>query len=175
MISLILALGMSGQAILYPTGRVMPGDPCAACPDPDSFTCQMWPATCYQCWEDCGSPIATPTVTPTPTNTPPPPTPTPHGPTCELRLPGSGLVYLTAYYKHESSTQGTRYTFETTSKELRPGEVARPCPCEGTPVGFTWSFTTTGKPFMECGDTGWKHWHIFSDGFESGDLEAWDG
>ena len=185
---LMLMLGVSGQDILRPTGRMAPGtpaptptvtptpDPCADCPEPDGFSCAMWPMVCYQCWEDCGRPIATPTVTPTPTKTPtptPPPTPTPQGPACELLLPSGGVVYMVAYYLHESSVSGTRYSFQTVPVGVVPGSTLRPCPCEGHPVGFEW-YTSDGVLLKSCGDTSTKHWHIFSDGFESGDLEAWN-
>ena len=149
--------------------------PCDHCPDPESFTCQMWPNLCFQCWEDCGEPIAThtPTPTPAPTRTPtPPPTPTPNGPACELVSPAGGTVYLVAYYEHESSTSGTRYQFQTAPVAIPPGSTARPCPCQGHPVGFRW-YSSDGSILKTCGDTSTKHLHIFSDGFESGDLGKW--
>jgi hypothetical protein len=152
-------------------------DPCSGCPEPGGFICELWPDACYACWEDCGDPIAT--HTPTRTHTPvatstPTPTPTPQGPACPLVLPGGGAVYLIAYYEHESSVQGTRYADHVGPVFLPPGATARPCrpPCEGHPVGFEW-FTTDGVLIKSCGDTSTAHWHLFSDGFESGDLGAW--
>ena len=179
---LFVAPGPFAQEVLRPTGRMVPGsttptptpDPCAACPDPDSFSCQMWPLICQQCWEDCGSPIATPTPTPTRTPTPPPPTPTPQGPACELRPQDERVVYLVAFYLHESKVQGTRYSYRTDPILVAPQTVLRPCPCQGHPVGCKW-YTSSGELIKSCGDTSTKHWHIFSDGFESGGLEEWDG
>lgn len=150
-------------------------DPCDACPDPESFSCLMWPNICFQCWEDCGSPIAThtPTPPPTPTKTPtPPPTPTPHGPACELELPVGGTVYLVAFYEHESSTSGTRYHYQTAPVAVDPGSTIRPCPCQGSPVGFKW-YAAGGTLLKSCGDTSTAHWHIFSDGFETGNTGRW--
>ena len=77
------------------------GDPCSACPDMESWACQMWPETCYPCWEACGSPVATPTPAPpppppaatkTPVPTQPPATPVP----TYTPAPGSGVVVQTA-------------------------------------------------------------------------------
>lgn len=55
-----------------------PSNPCPQCPDPLGFSCQMWPQMCYQCWSDCGHPLATPTPTRTATPRPPTATPTPN-------------------------------------------------------------------------------------------------
>lgn len=168
---------LSAQEIRRPTGRMAPGeaDPCAACPAPDSFTCQAWPMACYQCWEDCGSPIATHTPTPLPTRTPtppPPPTPTPNGPACELGLPNGGSVYLIAFYLHESEQRGVRYSYRTASISVSPGSLLRPCPCEGHPVGFEWH-TADGRLLGSCGDTATEIEAIFEDGFETGNTKAW--
>ena len=174
---------LPGQEVHRPTGRLIPGevtptptpDPCAACSDPDSFTCQAWPLACYQCWEDCGSPIAThtPTPPPVPTRTPtPPPTPTPQGPACALPVSSGAEVYLVAYYLHESNVQGVRYSHQTEPASVAPGAIISPCPCQGHPVGFKW-YTSWGVLLKTCGDTSTRHWHIFSDGFESGNLEEW--
>lgn len=184
-ILLLVLLVLPGQEIHRPTGRVAPGtpaptatpsptpDPCAACPAPDSFTCQMWPLICYQCWEDCGHPIATPT--PTPTATPPPPTatPTPQGPECILTTPSTGTYQLFASYLHEDEEEhGLRWVSKP--KVTVPfGVTLRPCPCEGIPVGFRWVSSLIGT-IKECGDTGTVFPFIFSDGFESGNLEAWN-
>lgn len=55
-----------------------PSNPCPQCPDPNGFSCQMWPEVCYQCWAACGHPLATPTPTRTATPRPPTPTSTPN-------------------------------------------------------------------------------------------------
>jgi hypothetical protein len=165
---------------ITPTPTVTPTitptpDPCADCPPPESPVCQMWPLMCFQCWEDCGQPIAThtPTPIPTATRTPtPPPTPTPQGPACALPLPSGGTIYLVAFYEHESDAQGTRYSFQTAPVWVAPGSTARPCPCEGYPVGFQW-YTSDGVLLKSCGDVTTKHWHLFSDGFETGDVSKW--
>ena len=187
---ILLVAGLPGQQVLRPTGRVAPSegtpsatptptptpDPCAGCPDPDSFTCAMWPHVCYQCWEDCGQPIATRTPTPLPTRTPTPqptPTPTPNGPACELSLPGGGAVYLVGFYLHESEKQlKTRYTFQTAPVSVGPGALLRPCPCEGFPVGFKW-YTADGRLIRACGDTATILPFIFEDGFETGTIDRW--
>jgi hypothetical protein len=150
-------------------------DPCSGCPDPHGVICRLWPEVCYQCWEDCGDPIATHTPTPVPTALPPTPTPTPtppQWPPCELFLEDAGVIYMVAYYEHESSVQGTRYSFRTANKWVPDFTTVNPCPCEGHPVGFRW-YASGGYLLKECGDTSTQHWHVFSDGFESGDLGAW--
>jgi hypothetical protein len=184
MISLLLILLLSvpsldGQEIRRPTGRMIPGvatptpHPCADCPAPGSFTCAMWPEVCYQCWEDCGQPIATPTPTPTSTPPPPTPTPTPNGPACELLLPSVESVYLVAFYLHGSESHpGMRYNFQTSSVVVPPGAIARPCPCQGHPVGFKW-YTADGVLLKACGDTSTLHWLIFRDGLETGTTDSW--
>ena len=148
-------------------------DPCDGCPEPGGTICEMWPDACYACWEACGHPIAThtPTPIPTATRTPtPPPTPTPQGPECPLILPVGGTVYLVAFYEH-TIDDDTRYSYQTTTVSVPPGFTARPCPCEGYPVGFKW-FNGSGVLLKSCGDT-IKNLDIFEDGFESGDWGEW--
>jgi hypothetical protein len=107
---------------------------------------------------------------------------TPVIPDCPLRVTdGAATIYLVAIYAHESPTYpGMRYTFETDSMIIAPGEVATPCPCEGYPIGFEWyyippNFTkSAGVVVKECGDTGRPYPRIFKDGFESGDTSRWD-
>jgi hypothetical protein len=48
------------------------GDPCSACPAPESIACAINYSFCLQCWIDCGQPIFTPTPTRPPTRTPTP-------------------------------------------------------------------------------------------------------
>ena len=185
------------QEVRRPSGRAIPGptwtptatltptptptptpepDPCSGCMEPGSYWCEMLPEICYQCWEDCGNPQATPTPTrtSTPTRTPTPQaTPTPNGPACELSAP-SGAIYLVAYYAHESEVRGVRYSYKTAPVTYRPGRTVKPCPCQGFPIGFEW-FTVAGAVLKSCGDTSTAHWHshIFSDGFETGDTDRW--
>lgn len=154
-----------------PTATPTPDpDPCAACPDPDSFSCTIAWSICVQCWEDCGQPIATPTPTPTET---PPPTPTPNGPACEIIFPTQADIYLVAFYAHESTTRGTRYTHQTAPASVPPGSTVRPCPCEGYPIGFEWRAVNDNRILKSCGDTSSIFSYLFADGFESGDVEKW--
>jgi len=161
-------------------------DPCSECPDPDGYVCGLNYPACIACWEDCGQPFATPTPTPTRTPTAPAPTPTPNGPECILRSPlSSKAVQLVAIYAHESPVFGVRYTFTTPSDLMDPGDVARPCPCEGHPVGFEWYNANTGSLLKVCGDTSRVYPRsptptptpvpdvIFSDGFETGTTARW--
>lgn len=100
-----------------------------------------------QCWEECGSPIAT--ATPTPTQTPTP-TPTPVGPEC-IALMGGGSVTLVAVYEHEI-TEDVRYTYMAGPKSIPPGSwELRPSDVEGTPVGYEWY--VDGLLWKSCGDT----------------------
>ena len=171
---------------------------CSECPPQDSLSCLMWPESCRQCWEDCGQPMATPTPTPTPTRTPtktpvgPTPTPTPNGPECvlhgyALNNPGE-FVYLVAIYAHESPTFGVRYTFTTDAFWVGFADAARPCPCQGYPIGFEWHIARNGELIKACGDTitiyprsptpaptptPVPNIEIFSDGFENGGVENW--
>lgn len=174
---------------LTPTPTETPIDPCAGCPDLDSWSCQMWPQTCYQCWEDCGNPQATPT--PTRTRTPtatatPTITPTPVGPPCILHVDGPGSIYLVAFWAHESPTYGERYTFAAPSLSVPPGpHSARPDGVEGYPIGYEWWNAVSGELLKSCGDTSKIYPRtptptptpppssIFADGFESGDTSRW--
>ena len=185
-----LAPGPDSTATPTPTITPTP-DPCAACPDPDGFSCQMWPVMCYACWEQCGRPIATPTPTRTPTRTktptppPPTPTPTPNGPPCALHATKGENVYLIAFYAHESPTLGKRYTFTTPAMWIPAGYQANPCPCEGRPIGFEWRIAATDELLLGCGDTSHVYprsptptptpppFELFRDGFESGDTGRW--
>ena len=167
-----------------PTPTVTPTpDPCADCPAPDDWACIMWPEACYQCWEDCGHPIATHTPTPipsptrTPTPPPPTPTPTPQGPECELTTAAVEAIHLRAFYAHESSALGSKWVSVTAPVTVPVGTLLRPCPCEGRPIGFEWVVTLAGGPVVvkACGDTDPIYYGllIFQDGFESGDTGRW--
>ena len=147
-----------------------PADPCSECPAPDSFSCTIAWTTCVRCWEECGQPIATPTPTPTAT---PPPTPTPNGPACEVNFSSPSDVYLVAYYAHESPIQGKRYSYQTAPASIPSGSTVRPCPCEGSPIGFEWRAVTDNRILKSCGDTSSIFFHIFADGFESGSTSEW--
>lgn len=163
-----------------PSGRVEPGptwtptpvDPCAHCPPPESVGCWINYEACVDCWEECGQPIATPTPTRTPT---PAATPTPNGPVCELRLGSSKMVYLIVTYAHESpTTSNIRYRVITGSQLISPGQVVRPCPCQGHPIGFAWHDARTDDLLLKCGDVRQGFGPlIFADGFETGDTSKW--
>jgi len=164
-------------------------DPCAECPDPASFSCQMWPDPCYQCWADCGQPQATPTPTRTPTRTATPiptATPTPVGPPCVLYVTGPGEVYLVGIWAHESTVFGERYTYRSAAMHVNAGsQAARPGPVEGYPIGYEWWDATSGTLLKSCGDTSRVYPRtptptptpppdvIFTDGFETGDVSKW--
>lgn len=162
---------------------------CEDCPDPNSVGCAINYPVCLQCWENCGHPIATPTPTPTATATPtntPTPTPTPWVPPewceeieCELRTTNAGTVYLIGVWAHEDPAQpGMRYTFQAPPQTLEPGEVARPGPFEGCPIGYEWwyqppDFSKANALVKSCGDTDRRYPRIFQDGFESGNTGRW--
>ena len=145
-------------------------DPCASCPTPGTLSCFINQPACDACWAACGQPIATPTPTVTPT---PPPTPTPTGPECILYMLGPGSVFLVAFWEHEGAT-GKRYTFTVYPKTVLPGPWrGDPSDVEGHPVGYQWWDANGTTLLKSCGDTTPLHWHIFSDGFETGDISKW--
>jgi hypothetical protein len=190
----IAASSLSGQEIHRPAGRMIPGevtpspapDPCDACPDPDSFTCAMWPEVCYRCWEDCGSPIATPTPTPTRTPTP---TPTLAPGECRFSLPVDPghpkEVYAVGYYLHESETPGVRYrsnpplTYDKDANTLSAAHIGRPVAVEWYArlrgVGEYQVVSTCGvvPPLAIPPTPTPTPSFIFKDGFESGNTKAW--
>ena len=148
-----------------PTPTSAPGD-CSHCPDPEGMVCAYNYPLCVQCWADCGSPIATPT--------PVPPTPTPtQTPTrvsgCWFTSTG-GTVTMVAFYAHESTTPGVRYTYQTPPQTVPAGSVVEPGTAQGHPVGFEFYFD--GALTMSCGDAR-RGYPLFKDGFESGDYRAW--
>lgn len=102
-------------------------------------------------------------------------------PQCELRATSAATIYAVAVYAHEDAARpGMRYTYQTPPQTLEPGYVARPCPCEGYPIGFEWYMVppefekSTPVLVKSCGDTGRVYPFIFKDGFEGGDTSQWD-
>ncbi len=194
MVTLVLSFVSVGvivgeQAARRPSGRLVPGspvptatitptpDPCAGCPAPGSFTCAMWPLVCFQCWEDCGRPIATHTPTPIPVQ----PTRTPQpGPECVLHMTGPGRVLLVAVWAHGDAARPLRYTYEVFPRDVPPGSYrGDPDEVEGTPVGYEWWDANSIIMVKSCGDTGRIFVHpnhpglVFADGFETGDSSRW--
>jgi hypothetical protein len=99
-------------------------------------------------------------------------------PECELRSTAAATIYLVAIYAHEAGP-GMRYTYQTPVMVLEPGYVARPCPCEGYPIGFEWHMVppefekSTPVLVKSCGDTSRVYPFIFKDGFDGGDTSQW--
>lgn len=207
MMVVIFLLGLLGEAhgqVRTATGTRIPGptwtptptptmtpapDPCASCPDPASFSCQAWPAACYQCWADCGQPMATPTPTRTPTRTATPiptATPTPVGPPCVLHTIGPGRVFLVAVWLHQEAG-AKRYTYTAESRDVPAGPYRCDPAAEGLPVGYEWWDANSGELLKSCGDTGRAYPVtpsptpipapdvVFVDGFETGTTEKWNG
>jgi hypothetical protein len=85
-------------------------------------------------------------------------------------------VYAIAYYLHESEDQGVRY--RANPPLVREGDILRAA-TEGNPVAIEWYARLQGiGEYQVVSTCGVKpplvFEHIFSDGFESGDLGAWN-
>ena len=78
--------------------------------------------------------------------------------------PGATYVVLTSYYGHEVG--GVPYSSEVEALVTGPGVVTPAS--EGHPIGHVWRVGF--GDWEECGETPSS---IFFDGFESGDLSAW--
>jgi len=101
-------------------------------------------------------------------------------PECPLSVDSAATIYMVAIYAHEDAARpGMRYTFQAPPQTLEPGSVARPCPCEGYPIGFEWyhvapEFSKSVDVLVKsCGDTSRVYPFIFKDGFESGTTARW--
>jgi len=149
-----------------PTATPTPADPCAHCPALDSWSCQMWPDTCTQCWDACGGgPVGTPTRTPTRTKTPTrtptgiPPTNTPN-PSCD-QCPPYGSVGCTV--NEPACLQcwmdcgspiftptPTRTPTRTKTPTPIPGDCSH-CPSK-TGVGCSINYPLCEKCWADCGD-----------------------
>jgi len=93
---------------------------------------------------------------------------------CALAVPpGTHHIMLTTYYAHEDINiieTERPYTHSTSRYITGPG-AAQPV-AQGHPVAFQWWID--GKSSLTCGEIPIPDsWRVFSDGFESGDLSAW--
>ena len=96
---------------------------------------------------------------------------------CYLPVGLPKQVYAKIYYLHENP-KGLRYVL-TTPVGVAQYELVRTNP-EGHPVAIEyWTRTGTTGPFVlekVCGEVpGSVFPLVFKEGFEGGDLEAWDG
>jgi hypothetical protein len=158
----------------------------------------MWPDLCYQCWEDCGQPIATPTPTPIPTITPTPtPTPNPYTANCsseiheveacDLLVMGRKQVRSKIYWVHQAEEGEPPYTATTDwavfENTIIPIIVKRSCPVaaewhiasEITPDPQDWAVVQLcgAIPPPPTPTPTPSSSFIFKDGFESGNTDAW--
>ena len=102
---------------------------------------------------------------------------------CQATVTGSVEIYAVAYYLHEDpANPGHRYTF-TTGVEVHTNETVY-AEAEGIPVAIEWYSRPYGgiskaeaefELGITCGEVPDPVFpFIFSDGFESGDLGAWE-
>jgi hypothetical protein len=139
-----------------PEATPTPDDPCAECPAPGSYWCEMAPAACIQCWNECGQPYVTPTPVP------PTPTPTPEPGDCSHCPPPGSIGCIISYTACEQCWSDCGSPLATPTPRDTPTPTPTPVPptvatismgtIEGSPSHCTWVATHQGSGFQVSKD-----------------------